>query len=302
MRPRNARQRFDREVPKRFAAAAICGYRTWMGDDVCCTGTIEHRVPVFVNETLRIRCKLRILRPIMPRKTPIPEHEREICLRFRIARESSRMKQSELARKVGVNVNTLSSWEHGNNPVPYVAGARIAKVTDTCQRWLATGSLPQKPYIEASPLLAETVPPSFPFSFIYQILLRPEIEELFKAIAASEGQKIEVIEPHSFRDWGMLLSTPIEGLQASCAHEFRRGHNISQALPLAELGDFRRRLHDLMNMFSPQQDAVEDWIRQRREEEDSEKRNLDLCVLTRLRDCIQSALEATEKKPLRPKK
>jgi len=118
----------------------------------------------------------------VPRKNPIPTREREICARFRAARESAGLRQAELARRIGIDVNRLSSYEHGRSPVPYWIGDRIAAKTFANQRWVATGQLPRRPYAEVDEIVAATVPKSALFSDVYDALLATEMNSVFRSI------------------------------------------------------------------------------------------------------------------------
>src|ERR1051325_5762651 len=130
----------------------------------------------------------------MPRKLPLPAREGEIARRFRAAREAAGMRLTELARRIGANVNSLSSYEHGRNPMPYLIGARIARETNACQRWLATGALPKKPFIPFDEVVDRVVPARASFSEVYSVLLERPIVDWLREEAKAAKQKLEMLD------------------------------------------------------------------------------------------------------------
>ena len=135
----------------------------------------------------------------VPRKNPVPNYEKQIADRFRAAREKAGLKQTELARKTGMNVNTLSAYEHGAIPVPYRVGDLIAYRTDTCQRWLFDGRSPQKPYLPVDEVLERVIPPKALFSEVYAKMLSRAADSALATLAELSARPRSTFVPESLR-------------------------------------------------------------------------------------------------------
>ena len=108
--------------------------------------------------------------------------------------------RTDLARQLGFDSSKLVSYEHGRVPFPYGVAAKIASAADLCQRWVATGNWPRKPYLEISEELEQVIPPKMLFSSVYDRLLDAEILDVLKSVADEQQCPMEKLttEPFTF--------------------------------------------------------------------------------------------------------
>ncbi len=134
----------------------------------------------------------------MPRKNPITDEEKAVCARFREARKSAGFSSAELARRVGVDGARIRNYEAGSNPFPFWIGQLIAEETAFCQRWLATGRLPQGRAIPLDVWLYDFIPNTLTFTEGYR-LLEPDINKEIAELAARKGIPEEQLSELDFQ-------------------------------------------------------------------------------------------------------
>lgn len=122
----------------------------------------------------------------MPRRSPLPPREAAICERIVLAREQAALTRAELSTRTGVEYSKLASYEHARTPLPYSVGAAICAVTETCQRWLATGALPKRPHCDLDDAIDDAIPRKTLFSFAFDRVLREPIENRLNELSKLE--------------------------------------------------------------------------------------------------------------------
>ena len=129
----------------------------------------------------------------MPRRpsdlpsSPLPDREREICLRFRQIRIDAGMKQEPFARRLGIPVTRLKSYELGRAPIRYELAARVGVAFDINQQWLACEDAPKRPHFFVADELEWHIPGRWLFSEIYEKLLRDLIGKELERMAEVRG-------------------------------------------------------------------------------------------------------------------
>jgi len=103
----------------------------------------------------------------MPRKLPIPRADLEICHRLELARKATGKSRFLFAALLGIPVARLQSYERGAVKVPYNVALNFLRTVNVSQRWLATGELPYRPFVQLSPQFDTAIEPRTPFSQAY---------------------------------------------------------------------------------------------------------------------------------------
>ena len=93
-----------------------------------------HRVKDFLKKRGWVRCGLNV-----PRKTPLPSRELEICTRLQQARKALKVSRVAFAETTGIDSSRLSTYEHGRAPLRYGDAKRICSTFGVGLAWLATG-------------------------------------------------------------------------------------------------------------------------------------------------------------------
>jgi transcriptional regulator with XRE-family HTH domain len=75
----------------------------------------------------------------MPRKTPMPKTEREICGRLRWFREQTGLSQVKFAKALGLDSSMLAAYEHCRSPLKYVVAWNCYFHFRLNLHWLASG-------------------------------------------------------------------------------------------------------------------------------------------------------------------
>lgn len=214
-------------------------------------GICKSRIPV--NRIALINFSAQIIRPV-PRKTPIATREKEIGARLRAARVGSGIHLAAFARKIRVNVGTLASYEHGRNPVPYLIAAKIAEITNTCERWLATGKLPKQPFFGVKERVEkELFPELFPdrklFSEIYDIVLSDEFEIRFERVAKRKECTIAELTYLDFPGKMPLFSTSADVSRFWLQSQLERAGTFAGLLTMDVLNKYLERFSKLNDRY-----------------------------------------------------
>ncbi len=114
----------------------------------------------------------------MPRKSEIPEREKQIGRRLRGYRESLLLTRTAFALKLGLSSGNLHKYENGWVPLPWAVGDLICVREQLSQRWLATGELPKAPYLFFEESLVSIIPRRALFSDAYRDFLSPRLTAL----------------------------------------------------------------------------------------------------------------------------
>lgn len=121
-------------------------------------------------------------------KPKIPDDEAAICERMRSRRVDLGIPQKELAKRMGVPLDTLRSYEYARAPIRYGFTDRFCSELDVNQRWLFLGSSPKQPYIPISPIWAQFIPNEALFSEVMGRLLCDLFDDALEHFA-SEHEK-----------------------------------------------------------------------------------------------------------------
>lgn len=73
------------------------------------------------------------------RKTKLSKRDRDICSRFREAREFLGITQLSCAKQIGIERSTLTNYESGVTPIKYEVALRFCRQLIISEEWLATG-------------------------------------------------------------------------------------------------------------------------------------------------------------------
>lgn len=131
----------------------------------------------------------------MPRKTPMPEVERQICARVRLFREKAKYPQASVARELGLTPTTLAMYESAKAPIRYELASKIVNRYSINQRWLATGILPETPAAEIPDDIEMQIPPRMLFSDAYARFIGAQIEWRLQIAANVLGCEPSKIDP-----------------------------------------------------------------------------------------------------------
>lgn len=180
------------------------------------------------------------------------EREAAICGRLRSIRLERGVQQKDAAKRLGVPLDTFRGYEYARSPLPFTAASRFCAEFDVNQRWLASGELPKKPYLELSPLVSQFIPDDAVFSRVVDSLLIDAIVEALEDIADCESEKCEIEEIDS---WDHIPWTPIlwasrvekldsflPAIEQSVAHTFK-------ILPPELIAPFDLALTDFLTDF-----------------------------------------------------
>jgi len=137
----------------------------------------------------------------MARKNPMHLREVEICKRIRDFRRETRLSRVAFAQQCGVDSSTLANYEHARVPVPYAVAKKVSEAFDINQRWLATGKLPKKPYMEISSALEKLIPTRVLFSVAYDRFLAQLITESLHDAAKTSGLSVEALDEIAVDPW-----------------------------------------------------------------------------------------------------
>jgi transcriptional regulator with XRE-family HTH domain len=75
----------------------------------------------------------------MPRKTPLPPRETQICERLLYVRRRLGLSREMFARRAGIGASQLSRYEHQRSPVLLIDALRACEAFGIGIAWLATG-------------------------------------------------------------------------------------------------------------------------------------------------------------------
>ncbi len=172
-------------------------------------------------------------------------------MRFRFAREAADLKLSELARSVGVNVNTLATYEHGRSPFPYQVGSRISEATNTCQRWLATGASPRLPHIKIDEVVNRLPVERALFSQVYFAILAQEIEVLLHHLAGTAECEVAALQPSAFAYTAPLWAPETVVFLSTIKTELEAAAQVAAILDDSHKVPFMRELAALVTKYFP---------------------------------------------------
>ncbi|MFZ4777048.1 MAG: helix-turn-helix domain-containing protein [Terrimicrobiaceae bacterium] len=165
-------------------------------------------------------------------KPKISDKEAAICERMRSRRVDLGIPQKELAKRMGVSLDTLRSYEYARAPVRYGFANRFCDELDVNQRWLFSGSLPMRPYFSVSPIWAQFIPAEMHFSKVAEGLLAFLIAEALAEMIERENREcsFEEMEGWDHFPWVPQLGTTMSGtrddalqlMESSLAHTINR--------------------------------------------------------------------------------
>jgi transcriptional regulator with XRE-family HTH domain len=122
----------------------------------------------------------------------VPPRELEICRRIRHVRLTLHLTQGEMAKRLFITRERLSTYEYGRVSVPYDVGNRFCSVFSINQRWLAEGKEPVTYYLAVQPKLISS--PRMLFSTAYEKILKPHVENHLLKLSEDWGVAVEEID------------------------------------------------------------------------------------------------------------
>ncbi len=122
-------------------------------------------------------------------KASLPEREKLICRRVRVARELRGKTQQACADLTGIERSTLANYEAEITPVRFDQAKRICYRLNINQVWLATGANPYAPYFDLSPNLEFLIKPNALFSEAFDTVLKEPIQKQIDALVQWIGVK-----------------------------------------------------------------------------------------------------------------
>jgi transcriptional regulator with XRE-family HTH domain len=128
----------------------------------------------------------------------LPNAEREICLRFGLARRSANSTQAEVASLLKASRNQITNIEAMRVPLKFWLGERFCAQLGISQSWLATGEPPQRSYMHPDVRLYDPRPREDAlFSDVYHRFIAGELSKLWEQWA--ELEKLHANPPPRLR-------------------------------------------------------------------------------------------------------
>jgi len=188
----------------------------------------------------------------MPKPSSLlDEREREICDRVHIVRtEIVKWSQPDLARELGITQNQLAGLEYARSPLRYVTARTLCDKCHVSQRWLATGNLPIRVFIEVHISRERVIPLDALFSQAYDEFLAELIEAELADLAKGNHCKITDLDKHR-RRIGMRwpVGTP-GGDRVRIYHERLLDWRLNK-LPPDEQIEIFKKLNEVLNQLLP---------------------------------------------------
>jgi len=174
----------------------------------------------------------------MPRRSPLPQREAEICTRLREARKLRGLSRVAFAAQLEIDSSKLASYEHSRTPVPFGTAYLCGCRANINLRWLATGKLPLEPQIHISEFVVESIPVHIAFSAIYDAVLEDEFERWLKNLAKKQRSKIENLKELDFFARPPAFSTPMRIMGSELVDIFRGAELLSYTMSPDSLQQF----------------------------------------------------------------
>ncbi len=190
----------------------------------------------------------------------LPKREEEICLRLREIRERMKWKQVDFAKEFKITRERLASYEYARAPVKYFLARDVCKRFNICQRWLATGALPQRPFFEVNEFAEDLFPEKILLSVSYDKILAEEFEERLEVVAKLRRCKVGELGPHSFSVHPPLFPTARDEDRAALDAVIDRINILSAFMPTEILRSFIRQLFRAVTKFDLP-DCINQWAR-----------------------------------------
>jgi transcriptional regulator with XRE-family HTH domain len=129
---------------------------------------------------------------------PLPNSEREICLRFGHARRSASATQAEIAALLKVSKNQIANIESRRVPLKFWLGERFCAQLGISQTWIATGEPPQRSFLHPDVRVYDPRPREDAlFSDVYHRFIAGELSKLGEQSAHLE--RLRANPPPRFR-------------------------------------------------------------------------------------------------------
>jgi len=104
--------------------------------------------------------------------SPLPEQEKNICVRLREVRIGLEMNQKEFSERLGISILRLKSYEYARAPIRYEVARALIREFKINQRWLATGEPPTQPPFILPSVIDEAIPGRTLYSIAYERALQ----------------------------------------------------------------------------------------------------------------------------------
>ena len=179
------------------------------------------------------------------------KREREICGRVHFVRtEIVKWSQPDLARELNITQNQLAGLEYALSPLRYGVGRILCDKCHVSQRWLATGNLPIRVFVEIHSARERQIPSDALFSCAYDEFLDELVTPELEAIARGNHCKVADLDKHR-RQIGMrwTVGTP-QGDAARIYHERILNWRVPQLPPAVQIKVFRQ-LNAVLDQLPP---------------------------------------------------
>lgn len=115
----------------------------------------------------------------------LDDREVAICRRFREARLRAKWRMPDFARALEIPRDRLASYEYARSPIRYALAKRMCDRFNINQRWLATGRLPSRHYVDIHAFVESQIPDKMLFSEAYEAFLSGPIDNEITRVAKS---------------------------------------------------------------------------------------------------------------------
>jgi len=145
--------------------------------------------------------------------TSLEDREADICRRLREVRVRLKWKMPDFAQQIGITRDRLASYEYARAPVRYWLGRKVCEYFNINQRWLATGDLPWRYYIDLHPAFEQQIKDEMLFSKAYENFLAKPLETELSKIATAHDCRISELD-HVEKGIRWPIGEPLEISQA----------------------------------------------------------------------------------------
>lgn len=164
----------------------------------------------------------------------------------------------------------IASYELAKVAMPYHVGAKIIGELDASQRWIVTGRLPRKGYIDVAETLEDLIPRSMPFSEAYARVLDEEIVTRLADLAKGHGVPIDDLSSDTLIDASTIGENPRHSWERMVMQRFTLELQlILPRLPSGAADELLKKLTATLAPFAKQakRSGAAQFFKDREEEE-----------------------------------
>jgi transcriptional regulator with XRE-family HTH domain len=147
------------------------------------------------------------------------KREREICGRVHLVRtEIVKWSQPNLAKELGITQNQLAGLEYARNPLRYGIARILCDKCHISQRWLATGDLPIRVFVDVHISYEKKIASNLLFSEAYDAFLAKLVESELVDLARINHCEVADLDKHRRSigtRWPVGVQAPIRTMKES---------------------------------------------------------------------------------------